>query len=193
MASEHRSVERVGYVIITALAFCVGLLMGGQTCAPDPKDQEEHVVPYKDRVAQRASSVACSDRVVEKIVDRVIYKCPPEPQVPASKKRGPRASKTLPRIEPKMDPLERKRLLSWVREQSDDLKPCRDNRKDIYRVTVTLHMHDDTREIHRVDVNADRGRTPAGFTECLRQRILRWKPPKALVKSRSKIVFGLNI
>lgn len=141
----------------------------------------------------------CPERIVERVVEaepKIIYECPPEPPpepVVGEGKKTIKPKQALPEPEPELDPLERQRLLAWVRERSVDLKRCRDDSKEIYRVAVIMHLDKRTRELRRVDVNGDKSELPANVSSCLRREILRWQPPKELTKQRTKIVFGLNL
>src|SRR5690606_1402254 len=112
----------------------------------------------------------CAQRVVERVIEgpeRIIYECPPpEPPPeptgagkPAPVKVKPPAA--LPEPEPEQDPLQRQRLLAWVRERSDDLKSCRGDEREVYRVAVIMRLDPKTRAVRRVDVNADQGDVPA--------------------------------
>lgn len=194
MAGNDRHVaERVGAGVVAALCFGVGMLVGGQTCAPEPSK-----APEVKRLASGVGARSCVPRVVERVVTsppKIIYQCPPEPEPPPRKEVGAKkgGKKALPAPEPDLDPLERQRLLAWVREHSEELKPCRDNRQDVYRMAVILHLDRKTRKIRRVDVNATRGELPGGVKGCLRRRIGAWKIPRDLIGSRTKLVFGLNL
>ncbi len=181
--------ERAGVVIIVAAAFGVGMLVGGQTCAPEPELTEEERAEYASSNAER---VCPEPRVIERTVEappKVIYECPPEPPPEPKRDAG---KKTLPPPEPEVDPLERRRLLAWVRDQSSDLKACRDDSKSVYRLAVIMHLDTKTRRVKRVDINADRGDVPREVSGCIRARIVEWVPPKDLT-AREKLVFGLNI
>ncbi|MFU8804197.1 MAG: hypothetical protein ACNA8W_10340 [Bradymonadaceae bacterium] len=170
------------------LAFAVGILFGASYCADslgpaDPADE-------------------CESRVVEKLVEgptQIVYECPPEPEEEPktagtkSKAREvkPAKKKTLPDAPAAVDPLERQRLLAWVRDQSLDLESCRDHAKEVYRLTVILHLTPG-RIISRVDLNTGPDEGPSSLVACLRERILRWQPPDELAQNRKQLVFGLT-
>ncbi len=181
----------------TLLALAVGILIGQRACAP--KNTIESTA-----IANSAS--APEIKIVERLVPsppEIIYECPPEP-TPPPKPGTKTASKTKPStLKPKAlppapapsDPLERQRLLAWVRQQSTDLEPCRDNSKNVYRLTVNLHL-DYEGAITRVDINTDttpnsNNTSPATLT-CIRNRIATWQPPTELTQNRTRVVFGLT-
>jgi hypothetical protein len=196
--AEQSTAERAGWVVISALCFGVGALFGARACGGD-----EAAAGAEDVVLTRdGSGVAprCEPQIVERLVEsapRVIYECPPEPEPPkptgsgVAKKATPKPAK--PDAEPDLDPRERQKLLAWVRDQSDDLKVCRDDRKDIYRLAVWMHLKAGSDEVARVDLNAADGELPAPVAQCLRKRILRWRPPRDLVRKHDTLVFGLTI
>ena len=208
----QRRAHQIGQGVITALAFGVGVLVGGRFCQPQPQAPQAQQAarvgqgvgdPSDPNAASDPSRSPCEPTVVERLVQapaQIIYECPPEPPAqPAGAGRGeakkvaPKPAPELPEPEPDLDPLERQRLLAWVRDQSEALKRCRDDQRQIYRLAVTLHLDRKTRALRRVDVNADRDELPGAVAQCLRREILTWRPPAELTKQRTKIVFGLNL
>lgn len=195
---DRRVGEKIGYATITIAAFVVGVLVGGRACgAPaDPAGDGED--ERRDRALIHPDD--CPTKVIEERVEappKIIYQCPPEPDPEPSKgtrkvKKPARPEEKLP-DPPELDPLARKRLLAWVRDQSDDLKPCRDDSKDVYRVAVIMHLDAKTRKVKRVDVNSSRGELPGSVGACLKRRILTWKPPTEFIADRTQLVFGLNL
>lgn len=186
------------------LAFGVGVLVGQRACGPAGAGGPD------DRAAQTtrtgggsggssggAQEQACAPKIVERVVQappQIIYECPPKPEPPPRKVIGKAApQQKLPDPEPELDPLARRKLLAWVRERSDDLKPCRDDTRATYRVAVILHPDPKTGRIARADVNADRNQVPGAVLGCLQRRILRWRPPAELLKGHSRVMFGLTL
>lgn len=205
---EMRAGERIGWGVITVVALGVGMLLGGRACAPQdaPHGASSDAGGAHANAGDASSSSSsrliplnqCPEKIVE-VPPKIIYECPPEPE-PDEKKAGkgtPKKvsppKKSLPEPEPEFDPRDRQRLLAWVRDQSDDLKRCRDDSKEIYRVAVIMYLDKESGQVRRVDVNTTRGETPPNLPGCLKQRILGWKPPKDLVEGRTQLVFGLNI
>lgn len=200
---EQAQSERIGWVVITLAAFGVGMLLGGRSCASQEAPHgassnagSSHASSTQDSKTSRP----CEPQLIKELVEaepRIIYECPPpEPQPKTQGKGGGKAKitpKKLPEPEPELDPQLRKRLLAWVRDQSDSLKPCRDNTSEIYRVAVIMHLDAHSGVIKRVDVNTTRGETPAGLPGCLQKIIGGWEPPEELVQGRTKLVFGLNL
>lgn len=179
----------------TLLALAVGILIGQRACTP----------PINPEATSNNTS-SPQIQIVERLVPsppEIIYECPPEPTPPpkpttktATKpKTNTTPKKALPPAPAPTDPLERQRLLAWVRTQSADLEPCRDNSKNVYRLTVNLHLND-TGAITRVDLNTDTSpntntASPDTLT-CLRNRIATWQPPADLTQNRTRVVFGLT-
>lgn len=196
--AEQGTAERVGWFVISVMCFGVGTLFGARACGDG-----EVAASGADMVAMTDGSGVtprCEPQIVERLVEaapRVIYECPPEPEPPrptgagVAKKAPPKPAR--PEVEPELDPRERQKLLAWVREQSDDLKVCRDDRKDIYRLAVWMHLKPGSDEVARVDLNASDGELPAAVAQCLRRRILAWRPPRDLVRKHDTLVFGLTI
>ncbi|MEM1350400.1 MAG: hypothetical protein AAGI01_17705, partial [Myxococcota bacterium] len=87
----------------------------------------------------------------------------------------------------------RKRLLAWVRRRSEQLEGCRDSRKDIYRLSVTLILDPETKVVDRVGLNTTRAEIPPKVTACLRAKMMDWVPPAQFVSKRERLVFGLTI
>lgn len=201
--AEQSTAERVGWAFISVLAFGVGALVGGRGCPQDASRADAPTTSQADASGQGAPAAAiqCTPTVVERLVEappKIIYECPPEPP-PAPKKPGkatvdkkPNAKTPTPKP-PELDARERQKLLAWVRDQSDDLQVCRDDRKDIYRVAVWLYLKEGTDQIARVDINASQGEVPQGVIACLRKRMLGWRPPGDLVRTHDTLVFGLTI
>jgi hypothetical protein len=200
MSRDQRAAlpEHMGWMVVSALAFGVGMLLGGRACAPEPEAKPEGGEQIKLVAGGRA---ACEPIVQERIVEvegptRVIYECPPEPPPPPAgpgeaKKNPPK--KQPPEPAPELDPRERQKLLAWVREQSSDLKACRDDRKDIYRLAVWMYLDPETHVVRRVDLNVSQGELPSAVAGCIRQRISRWKPPAELTRVHHTLVFGLTL
>ena len=196
---DLRQTERIGYAVITLAAFGVGMLVGARACAPT----DEH--PHADVREGESADVAPTPR------DRlaatppapcpeptVLYQCPPEPEPERVKEGGKKAEKrdkdrAMPEPEPEMDPQARRRLLAWVRDRSSDLKSCRDDSQQIYRVAIIMHFRTGRATPTRVDVNASKDDLPRAVSACIADRIGRWEPPRALIGDRSQVVFGLNI
>jgi hypothetical protein len=200
--AEQSTAERAGWVFISALAFGVGVLVGGRGCAEG--DVPAASVPQdlvQAHAVRSGKPPACVPAVVERLIEappRILYECPPKPES-APKKGGAATAKKpvskapAPPAAPDLDPRERQKLLAWVRDQSDALKVCRDDRKDIYRLAVWMHLKPGEAEVVRVELNASQGEVPAAVQQCLRRKMLTWRPPDALVRRHDTLVFSLTI
>jgi hypothetical protein len=182
--------------VVTLAAFAVGLLLGARYCHDSPV-----LGPGGPGDGARGSGAAtgevdCPERVVEKTVteEKIVYRCPPPEPEPPEEEVEPRevAHKKKPPPAPELDPLLRQRLLAWVRDRASDLKSCRDDSKETYRLAIFWRL-DDEGTIQRVDVNKGTDEIPAGMVACLRDRMLDWEPPAELVRGQREIVFGLSL
>lgn len=193
--------ERLSYGALALMMFGVGVLVGARFCTESTSSVSEDTPPAH---ADLAPGQCPPPQVVTKQVvgpERIIYECPP-PKPPPETKPGKGAKRIkaqkvarkveLPKPTPQVDPLIRKRLLAWAREQSEGLKRCRDDNKEVYRVAIIMHLGA-KKEVRRVDVNGDRDIVSGQASGCIRREILTWRPPKDLVKDQTKLVFGLNI
>ena len=121
--------------------------------------------------------------------------CPPcdcacEPE-PPPKKKGKRKRKRLPK--PKMSPLERAKLLAWVRAHSDKLKHCRDADQPIYRVHTTLTLKADASGVKRASLKAGE-EVPREALRCLERSLLTWPPPPGLAPAQHpQLIFSLQL
>lgn len=168
--------------IALLLTFAVGFL-AGRSCAPTVEVPGETIT------------------VTAPGPERIVYQCPPdagvgasdEPQVrasapkPAPKQKGA----ALPAAPPPITPLQRKQLLSWVRDQSVDLEGCRGGARQTYRVSVTLGLDDG--RVKSVRFNAPPDELPDAVRSCFERRMMTWSPPKELVEGRRELLFLLTL
>ncbi len=195
---DSRLGERIAHSFITLLAFGVGLLIGPRFCASpqEASSARDSVLTSKVDALSKVSADAPEEcePCPECPAPQIVYQCPPEPEPPEPKGKGSRTKKkaSLPE-EPELDPLARKRLLAWVRDQSDVLKACRDDGQEIYRMAVIMRLDARTGKTKRVDVNASRGVVPGAVLSCVKQKVRSWQPPAELTQGRTQLVFGLTI
>ena len=196
--------EHLVHALITVLAFGLGLMLGPRMCSiEDEAGGEEGVTtpsspPASSRRAEgaprtddrpdlgalSASREGCPET-------QIIYQCPPKPEPVQAVGTGKK--KALPPPEPDLDPLARKRLLAWVRDRSDSLKPCRDASQEIYRLAVIMSLEGSSGATRGVKVNASRGEVPSALLTCVKKKIQSWQPPAELTQGRTQIVFGLTL
>ena len=124
--------------------------------------------------------------------------CPPPPQLECPpcdcrppKKKVRKKGKRIP-PPPKLTPLERRKLLAWVKRNSASLKECRDASQPIYRLTVTLKLKKKTRGIESVVL---KGRDlPRSVSQCIQSKIKKWPlDPSLSAKKHPHLVFGLQL
>lgn len=172
-----------------ALAFAVGVLVGGRSCtAPTQTDTETRTDTQ-------------TETVVRDCPENVVYQCPPDAGTDMAEMRAgdaPEVDSIKASADPKLpdaprpiSPRQRQRLLAWVRDQSADLDGCRPSAKETYRLAVTLVLSDEG-TVQRVRLNAPRSEVPSDVRGCLRQRMAGWQPPAELVEDRKELVFGLT-
>ncbi len=179
-----RKRELVLQAVTIVLAFGVGILIG-QNCEQEPEKTVETVT------------------VTRTVPPEIVYECPPDAggieaaeqsaAAPKSSKASSskKAEKALPQAPRPITPLERKRLLGWVRDQSADLDGCRGGGNVTHRLAVTLKLDDDG-NVKDARVNAPDD-VPRNVVSCLRSRMSNWTPPADLVSGRPELVFGLTL
>ena len=176
--------DAAAYVIALGLTFAVGVL-AGQRCDRSP-EQTSVEQPCEPRVV-REVRYQCPppDAGATATVQHPVRDDPAEPSL-AAKKSG------LPPTPLPHTPQQRKRLLSWVRDQSVDLQGCRGSHRELARPSVTLELDDDG-GVRRVRLNAQAGELPPDVASCLRERMVSWSPPAELVANRRELVFLLTL
>ena len=182
---DPQLVERLGWVSVVGVALLVGILIGQRACTP---------------VIEVPPAVETSPEVVE----RVVCRCAPDAGVARSGPRTGRSSgdqkkqnrpgrRELPPVPVEQSPLERKRLLAWVQDQSQiDLVSCREGMPDVGQITATVTLGAD-KSVRRVTLNAAERELPAGFLSCVRAKVSGWQFPPELVKNQDTLIFGIRL
>ncbi len=153
-------------VLVVALAFGVGMLLGAEHCARREPPEE----PAPRPVLTCPQCPSCEE------------KTPVSPSKTEKQRRLPPA--------PPPDARHRELLLAWVQEQSPELRHCTQGAASSTHTVVTLWL-DDEGEVSQVELSHDPGSLEAAEIRCLRGRMLRWRPPLELVENRDRLVFGL--
>jgi hypothetical protein len=119
--------------------------------------------------------------------------CPPC-ECPCERKPKPKPKRGRALPPPKqLTPLERARLLAWVRAHSDTLKRCRDAGQPIYRLHASLTLKRDASGVKGVRLKGGE-EVPQSALRCLRAAILRWPPPQDLSPAdHPTLVFSLQL
>lgn len=119
--------------------------------------------------------------------------CPPC-ECPCERKPKPKPKRGRALPPPKqLTPLERARLLAWVRAHSDTLKRCRDAGQPIYRLHASLTLKRDASGVKGVRLKGGE-EVPQSALRCLRAEILRWPPPQDLSPAdHPTLVFSLQL
>jgi hypothetical protein len=167
------------------LALVVGVLIGARACNTVEPPAEPQV-----------------ETVVE---ERVVYECPPEVvefdagtvvEATAAKPDRPTAATEnttpLPDVPQPRNPAQRRRLLDWVGQQSRGLTDCAGGGSNTLRTTVTLQLDEDG-SVSSVSIVNPSGEIDRPTESCLRQRMMKWTPPKGLVERSDRLIFGLVI
>ena len=116
--------------------------------------------------------------------------CPPCDCRPPKKRRVKKGKKVPP--PPQLTPLERRKLLAWVKRNASTLKSCRDASQPIYRLTIMLKLKKKTRGIESVVL---KGRDiPRSTGSCIQNKIKKWPlDPSLNAKKHPHLVFGLQL
>ena len=119
--------------------------------------------------------------------------CPPCDCRPPPKKKRKRGKKVPP--PPKLTPLERTRLLAWVKRHASSLQRCRDASQPIYRLTVSLTLKIGKGKTQRIDQVGLKGRDlPRKTTQCIQNKIKKWPlDPSLKAHKYPRLVFGLQL
>ena len=183
----------MGSLVALGLTFGVGVLVGQRACTPTQEASKADVATSHTHLLQ----TPCPQKTVitEVEVPTVVYKCPPK-EPPLKKGDAPKVKKPLTPKLPAAEPLrpgQRLELLGWARAQSERLKPCRDDSKEVWRLSVTLELALEDATIKGVRLNGPPGQIPQEALECLRKEIASWRPPAVLAKGQPELVFGLSL
>jgi len=203
----------VSWLIISALCFFLGTRLGGSAAdersdqsAPAQEDRAEALSSSQSSAAHLAlpepsgesseeprrfgSEVAPLSRMSPAELSAL---CPPcDCPCAKPKKPKPRRGRRKPLPAPKMSPLERAQLLSWVKRHSERLKRCRDTGQPIYRLHAKLKLKTDASGVHSVSLKGDE--VPSAAISCIQRDMLKWPPPAGLKPSKHPLlVFSLQL
>ncbi len=176
--------ERVGSGVAVVLALGLGLVLGGRYCAVTPPMPLEEP-PACEEVQPCPTCPSCD-------VTSVPADVPVKASVTVAERPKETVGRQLPRAPQVSDPVERRRLLTWVRDQSDVLSACRPKMGDVLRVNVVFDLSESGR-ILRAHLQAGQGEIPVPVANCLKEAMLRWEPPAEFVKDRERLMFSLTI
>lgn len=118
--------------------------------------------------------------------------CPPcdceaEPPPPPKKKKRRR-----PPPPKASSPVDRQRLLAWVKRYSPRLKRCRDAGQPIYRLHAKVTLNSKRDRILRTKVSGTD--VPRRAISCVERDLKRWPAPRRLSKDHpSLLIFGLQL
>jgi len=205
----------VSWLIISALCFFLGTRLGGsgadERSGQSAPAREDHAVapsssqrsaaqlalpdpsgePSEEASAQRAGGeIAPLSQMSPAELSAL---CPPcDCPCAKPKKPKPRRGRRKPLPAPKMSPLERAQLLSWVKKHSERLKRCRDTGQPIYRLHAKLKLKTDASGVHSVSLKGDE--VPSAAISCIQRDMLKWPPPAGLKPSKHPLlVFSLQL
>ena len=201
--------ERLSWLLIAGLCLFFGYRLGAQSASGErlalkrALEQAERPTPLAPVIPrspdqgldERAQGGSSSEQTPQPFLSegaraRVCppCDCPCEPPKPRRKVRAKK--KRLP--PPKMSPLERSKLLAWVRKHSERLRRCRDTGQPIYRLHTKLKLKADASGVASVQLTGDD--VPPAALSCIQREILRWPPPDGLTPSKHPtLVFTLQL
>ena len=118
--------------------------------------------------------------------------CPPCECPCATPKPKPVKSRARRLPPPKMTPLERAKLLAWVRRHSERLRRCRDTGQPIYRLHSRLRLKADASGVRSVQLKGKQ--VPSSALSCIRSEMLKWPPPEGLTPAKHPLlIFNLQL
>ena len=118
--------------------------------------------------------------------------CPPCDCPCATPKPKPVKSRAKRLPPPKMTPLERAKLLAWVKKHSERLRRCRDTGQPIYRLHSTLKLKADASGVRSVQLKGKQ--VPSSALACIRSEMLKWPPPEGLTPAKHPLlIFNLQL
>ena len=121
--------------------------------------------------------------------------CPPVMCPPCDCNESPPPPKKKKRRAPRphaASPVDRQKLLAWVRRFSPRLKRCRDAGQPIYRLHAVVKLSANKDKILSARVRGTD--VPSAALRCVESDIKRWPAPKELVESHPpKLIFSLQL
>ena len=118
--------------------------------------------------------------------------CPPCDCPCATPKPKPVKARAKRLPPPKMTPLERAKLLAWVKKHSERLRRCRDTGQPIYRLHSRLKLKADATGVRSVQLKGKQ--IPSSALSCIRSEMLKWPPPEGLTPAKHPLlIFNLQL
>ena len=194
--------ERVTWVIILILATLTGYKMGGRV----ERTRLDRLTVAKEALKTSSTLFEKAEGTLERSAvdqDFGINECPPveicPPTIcppcdctPASKPKRRHTKRRKPPAAKPLSPVDRQKLLAWVKKYSPRLKRCRDAGQPIYKLhtKVTLSAKKDRilrTKVTGVDV-------PSRAIRCVEQDLKRWPSPPNLSPNHPQLlIFGLQL
>jgi hypothetical protein len=195
--------ERVTWVIILILATLMGYKMGGRI----ERARLDRLAIAKEALKTSSTLFEKKEetRLEQSMADQYIgmNECPPmetTPPIicpacdctPVSKPKRRHTKRRRPPTAKPVSPVDRQKLLAWVKKYSPRLKRCRDAGQPIYKLhtKVTLNAKKDRilrTKVTGVDV-------PSRAVNCIEQDLKRWPSPSNLSPNHPQLlIFGLQL
>lgn len=124
------------------------------------------------------------------------FTCPPPVCPPCDcsvkPKPKPKRKKRRPPPPKEISPVDRQKLLAWVKRYSPRLKRCRDAGQGIYRLHANVGLSADKTKILKAKVKGND--VPQSALSCVERDLRRWPAPTKLSKSHPpQLIFGLQL
>lgn len=162
-----------------------------QQLCPDTQQSSKKPSKQPDQsIGEAGSTSILSSAPMKSLPPARPLTCPPcdcEPAPSPPRKKAKRAPPPQP-----ISPIDRQRLLAWVKRHSDRLKRCRDAGQPIYRLNARVQLNAKRSKILKVVVKGSQ--LPSKALKCVEQDIKRWPPPDRLSPTHpSLLIFGLQL
>ena len=187
--------ERVIWVIIVLLSILVGYKFGQRI-------ERKHILPMEtQKISELDSVVSQPNRPkldqIDKDQDAKQSLCPPPSCPPLAcppcdcKPKPKRVRKKAPPVKA-ISPIDRQKLLAWVKKYSPRLKRCRDAGQPIYKLHTQVTLNAEKNRILRVKIKGSN--VPTQAIRCVERDLKRWPAPPQLSPTHPPLlIFGLQL
>lgn len=180
----------LGQAIGMALSLGVGILIGARACTVEVEPAPTPEPEIRQRIVYRCSPDAGAEPDGSADAAETPVDAGPPAVTPSRPSEDDESGRVLPAAPEPTSHAERRQLLSWVKQQSGDLRECGVSDGSTIRTTVTLELNEDG-TIRRVLLADTANEISASRRSCLRARMSEWRPPPELVTGRDALIFRL--
>lgn len=192
--------ERIIWIVILFLAVLLGYKVGQRTerqqLLLSIQHKQSKQVEMTNRFNQTSSEhVASSQEVQEPSRPSLLcppLSCPPCECKPVSKPKLRKNRRKKPPPIKASSPVDRQKLLAWVKKYSPRLKRCRDAGQPIYKLHTQVTLNAEKDRILRVKVKGVN--VPIHAVKCVERDLRKWPAPAQLsVTHPPLLIFGLQL